>query len=258
MGCPLSSTLADLYMDAIDIEINSLKLRPRLWIRYVDDVFAIWPHGKRNLDLFLKKINSINPAIKFTMEIEINHTLPFLDVLVNRDENNRFSTTVYRKPNTNSAPPHYSSAHPWAQKTSAFSYFINRAHNICSNQKLLKKEINTIFEIATNRGYPHSVVNNAIRKFKNKQDILTTTTLTSLKNNFNNYAIVPYIPKLSHKIGSILSKHNIKPVFKPIRKTSDIFNNYKTKIDKSEASGIYSIPCDNCNLSYIGQTKRNF
>lgn len=50
-------------MDAIDIEINGLALKPRLWVRYVGDVFAIWPHGKRNLDLFLRKINSINPAI---------------------------------------------------------------------------------------------------------------------------------------------------------------------------------------------------
>lgn len=233
-------------------------LKPKLWIRYVDDVFAIWPHGRRNLNLFLKKINLIDPSIKFTMEIEIDRKLPFLDVLVNRDTNNRFTTTVYRKPNTNNALPHYLSAHSWAQKTSSFTFFVNRAFNICSNHDLLHIELNNIRNIAIKRGYPISVVNNAINKFRNKQNTLLTTTLSSQKTKKDNYAIIPFVPSLSHKIGAIFNKNGIKPIYKPIKKTGNIFNEHKTKINISDASGIYNIPCTGCKDTYTGQTKRNF
>jgi hypothetical protein len=40
-----------------------------------------WPHGPAKLQQFLHHINSIRPTIKFSMEFEVNDTLPFLDVL---------------------------------------------------------------------------------------------------------------------------------------------------------------------------------
>jgi hypothetical protein len=42
----------------------------------------VWPHGAARLQQFLHHPNSIRPTIKFTMEVEANHTLPFLDILV--------------------------------------------------------------------------------------------------------------------------------------------------------------------------------
>lgn len=137
-------------------------------------------------------------------------------------------------------------------------FLVNIAFNICTDNKLLAQELNYIRSIATNRVYPVSVVNNAIRKFRNKQNIRSTTTLTSLKETKTSYAIIPFIPSLSHKIGAVFNKVGIKPVYKPVKKTCDIFNNHKTKITADNKSGIYSIPCSDCNHNYIGQTKRNF
>jgi hypothetical protein len=54
--------------------------KPAHWYRYVDDTFVVWPHGKEELQNFLQHLNSIHPNIKFTMEIEHNKSLPFLDV----------------------------------------------------------------------------------------------------------------------------------------------------------------------------------
>ncbi|KAG8268174.1 hypothetical protein J6590_108253 [Homalodisca vitripennis] len=39
-------------------------------------------------------------------------------------------------------------------------------------------------------------------------------------------------------------------------KLKNILGNPKNKIDDEEKSGIYQINCDNCDLKYIGQTKR--
>jgi len=46
----------------------------------VDNTFAIWPHGRERLTEFLDHLNGLHNNIKFTMEIEEEGHLPFLDV----------------------------------------------------------------------------------------------------------------------------------------------------------------------------------
>ena len=68
-----------------------------LWLRYINDTF-IAVH-KDEIDDFHEHLNRQNADIQFTKEIEENGKIPFLDCLVTRDNNNnKLSTTVYRKP----------------------------------------------------------------------------------------------------------------------------------------------------------------
>ena len=86
-----------IYMENLQRALRTSPLAPRLWKRYVDDVFAIVQ--SRHLTKFLKHLNS--PAqgiIRFTHEVEEDHSLPFLDVLVQRSEEGKLDTGVYRKP----------------------------------------------------------------------------------------------------------------------------------------------------------------
>ena len=62
--------------------LKSAPFRPKLWIRYVDDTFIIWPHNRINLGLFLKHVNSVRDQIQFTMEKESEGQIAFVDVLV--------------------------------------------------------------------------------------------------------------------------------------------------------------------------------
>ena len=69
-----------------------------LWIRFVDDVFILIDDND-NFDRakeLIKILNSKHKNIEFTMETESNNELPFLDVLIKRD-NDGFQTSVYRK-----------------------------------------------------------------------------------------------------------------------------------------------------------------
>ena len=98
MGSPLSLIIADLYMEHFEQEaIRISEYKPNLWLRYVDDTFSIWKHGRARLQDFLTHLNSRRESIKFTMEIESENSLPFLDVKVTRDRN-QVHTSVYRKP----------------------------------------------------------------------------------------------------------------------------------------------------------------
>ena len=83
MGSPLSSIIANLFMEHIEEKaITTAPFKPSLWIRYVDDTFVIWPHGPAPLKRFHKHLNQQCPSIQFTMETKDDGKIPFLDVLI--------------------------------------------------------------------------------------------------------------------------------------------------------------------------------
>lgn len=76
MGSPLSLVFADIFMANLEFKaLQSTQLKSKLWVRYVDDTFVVWPHRRNNLNLFLAHLNTQN-LIKFTVEAEHDHLLP--------------------------------------------------------------------------------------------------------------------------------------------------------------------------------------
>jgi hypothetical protein len=55
------------------------------------------PHGPARLQQLLHHLNSVTPTIRFTMEVEANDTLPFLDVSVMK-WGPKLTTKLYWKP----------------------------------------------------------------------------------------------------------------------------------------------------------------
>ena len=98
MGSPVSPAVANLYMEHFEREVlQSASNPPRHWFRYVDNAFAIQQQAHKQG--FLEYINSIDPAIKFTMGgNQGNGAIPFLDTLVTPEADNSLSITVYYKP----------------------------------------------------------------------------------------------------------------------------------------------------------------
>ena len=97
MRNPLSPVVANIYMEYFEaLAIESARLKPANWLRYVDDTFVVWKEGKDKLQDFLEHLNTIRPSIQFTMEVEEDVKIPFLDVLVTRGAD-RLTAKVYRK-----------------------------------------------------------------------------------------------------------------------------------------------------------------
>ena len=62
---------SDLYMESFEeeaLDTCPLSCMPRVWKRYVDDTFIIVPISET--DKLLKHMNSLEPTIQFTSEIE--------------------------------------------------------------------------------------------------------------------------------------------------------------------------------------------
>jgi hypothetical protein len=98
MGSPLSPVVANLYMEKFEKQaLDSFPLKPKRWKRFVDDTDVVWQHGKENLVFFFNHLNNQNENIKFTMEVEKDKSIPFLDMLISKNDDGSISHQVYRK-----------------------------------------------------------------------------------------------------------------------------------------------------------------
>ena len=81
MGSCISLVIANIFMESIERSaIDPFQEPPnhRVWMRCVDDIFCFIT--TLVIDDFVHHINGISLSIKFTMEIEENRSLAFLDV----------------------------------------------------------------------------------------------------------------------------------------------------------------------------------
>ena len=106
MGNPLSPLLSNLYMEFFEKRFlpNIINI-PLKWFRYVDDILTVLPAGIDVNDLLFNLNNQV-PSIKFTLELEKDNCLPFLDVLIYR-EPFQCKFSIYRKHTNNLTYVHF-------------------------------------------------------------------------------------------------------------------------------------------------------
>ena len=75
----------------------------RFWKRYVDDTCTALPRSR--CQELLEHLNSTEATIQFTLELESEGKLPFLDVLLQHHGDGSISTSVFRKPTHTGTSP---------------------------------------------------------------------------------------------------------------------------------------------------------
>eukprot|EP00057_Strongylocentrotus_purpuratus_P003557 XP_003726889.1 PREDICTED: uncharacterized protein LOC100893917 [Strongylocentrotus purpuratus] len=161
MGSSLSPVIANIFMEHFETTaLQTLSQRPSLWLRYVDDTFASWPHSIRDSDHFLAHINQHHPSIKFTMETKQNNSIPFLDILFTKSSSGKPAHQVYRKPTHTDRYLHYRSFHHPSVLQSVSNALIRRAHQL-SDANHLDQEIQHVTTALTtiNKKPRHKIKN---------------------------------------------------------------------------------------------------
>ena len=131
MGIKMAPAYANISMDAIEASfLSTTSLKPRIYYRYIDDIFLTWPHGNDSSTHLLEHANNIHQNIKFTHECSIT-TLPFLDVSVQIAQNEIF-TTLHKKPTDSHSNLHYTSCQPVHIKNSIIYFQFHRYKRICT------------------------------------------------------------------------------------------------------------------------------
>ena len=154
MGSPLSPVVVNIFMQEFEMRmLHTAPLKPSLWLQYVDDTFVTWSHRDKELHNFLKHLNGQHNDIKFTMERETDGSIPFLDVMVERD-GDKLTTSVYRKPTHTDRYLHYSSHHHHKVKSGIVDCLNQRAKRICKQGSVLTDELKHVRNALMANGYP--------------------------------------------------------------------------------------------------------
>ena len=95
-------------------------------------------------------------------EKESNHSLPFLDVLVERRDS-EFSTSIYREPTFTGQYLCWNSFSPHKRKINLIGTLVHRTFMICSKGKL-DPELDKILSILLENGYSENLIKSTIKR----------------------------------------------------------------------------------------------
>ena len=134
---------ACIYMDKVETSfLETKKMKPLVWFRYIDDVFFIWTHGQEKLDSFLEELNRCKPHLKFTYESS-KTTIPFLDIKVSLS-NGDLPTVLHFKSTDSHQFLHYTLSHPDHTKRSIIYSQALTISRICPNKSDFLKHLESM------------------------------------------------------------------------------------------------------------------
>ena len=272
MGSPLGSLIANIFMCELENNlVPTMNNELEEWTRYVDDTFAlIDPDATQRV---LQKLNSYDPRIQFTYEEEENGTIPFLDVLIKRNDEHQLKTTVYRKKTNNNVYMNWNSYSPRAWKIGTLKNLIRRATMICSDTEDLEEEIQHLETVFCQiNEYPINVVKKVIEEERSRQqqqseESSTTESTTDESANEEEKTIYINLPfagpngetlvrKMRQQIEGKSQNLKIRVTYTPTKLGSKFSVKDKTKTECLH-NVTYHVSCGNkkCKSCYVGQTK---
>ncbi len=178
MGGHLSPILANLYMEELEHKVLCTALTiPKLYLRYVDDIFAIWDETQGDQAEFLALLNEHHEDIVLTEELKKDRSLSFLDVTVTRPlfdsesglQKEPLQIALYRKPTHTDHYLQYKSSHPQNLKKTLFRSLVLRAHRLlhcCSSQLNHKLQYLRAAFSHSNNGYPLWLIDLWLEEFR--------------------------------------------------------------------------------------------
>ena len=155
MESQLRPALANIFEGFHESRLFHNIVKSGVYFRYVDDTFVILG-SELDCGRVHEKLNLLHPALKFTVEMEQNNSLNFLDVSVEK-EGTGFFTNVYRKPTSTGQYIRWNSFSSKARKISLIKTLVQREHMICSKTKLVS-ELDRIKQLLIENGYPEDVL----------------------------------------------------------------------------------------------------
>ena len=233
MGSQISPIMANIFMEAL----KTKALSSSTWLRYVDDVFAVI--RSCSLSRFLIHLNSHNEDIRSITSFLGHSSVPHY---------RRLSGDVYRKPTHTDQLLNYKSHHSRSSQLSFISSLIRRYQVVSSSTTNRDAENKHLRKVFSANHYPSTFVLQASLK-------CALSTPTSEREKPLTSITIPYIQGLSEKIRYTLTAHNICTSFKVFGTSRQHLSRPKDRIDPPmRSSVVYSIPCANCNYTYIGET----
>ena len=164
MGTKVAPSYANTFMGWYEDQfVYTYTPAPKVWKRFIDDIFVIWTHGQESLNDFVHYLNNCLPSIKFEAETSTSH-IHFLDVTVSINEQHQLQTDLYTKPTDSHNYLNYKSAHPrHCRDGIPYSQFL-RLKRICSTQETFTHQCREMSKNFIRADYPPKVIREAFAK----------------------------------------------------------------------------------------------
>ena len=236
--------------------LEKVPFKPRIYCRYVDDIFCIIP--RKYIDTMVNIFKSYHKKIDFTYELQVDNKISFLDVLISNEEGN-LVTNWYCKPTYSGRVLNFYSNHPISQKKAMVYNLVDRAI-LLSSPKFHQDNISTVKKILLANFYPSTFVQKyidlRIKKHSSNSPPKEKTKIPTI------YITLPFYNNSMKKFDKLINesdfkKKEVKVVFKTTNKLNNIIKKGKDKLKREDQHNvIYKINCKNCDKCYIGQTYR--
>ncbi|BES99565.1 ankyrin 2,3 unc44 [Nesidiocoris tenuis] len=293
MGDCLSPILAEIVVN--DLLNHTLSNNPQLEVLfrcvYVDDSF--WIVRREHVQLLLQELNKYHERVQFTLEVENNGCLRFLDVMVHREGQN-ITTNWSRKTIVSDRLLSFRSFAPKGHKLNVVNNMFTRMYRL-SSPKFYRSNFHKIRKLLLKNHYPDSLIRSMDRKVGTQmtpdtspssippavtpsprpdsethphmddtpspnEPHRTTPPHSQLPERATSktFQTMTYIPGLTPKIASILQSK--VPEGTVITSTSknkihNMLPSVKESTPPSERSSVvYRLGCKGCDAKYIGAT----
>jgi len=217
-------------------------LLPLFYVRFLDDIFIIWSHGKDEFVKFFNILNNHLKCIKLTYCYD-EHSINFLDVTAYKgprfSDIGIFDTKLFFKPTDSHQLLHTKSYHPKHIFRSVIKSQITRFSRICNNITDFDNACSILFNSLRKRGYSKRFLRRIKSEIRNNK-----YANQGLENCLGKSKPCNGLRcKLCHHI-NIVSSIDINNIHFEIRKD----------LDCNSRDIIYIINCSKCNLNYVGET----
>lgn len=160
MGASISSVVAQIVMEDLEESVlEKLDIRIPFFFRYVDDCLTAIPADY--MDRILDKFNEYNSNIKFTVEVDVESKINFLDVTIHH-KNGILRTEWFTKETWSSRYLKFNSNHPMSQKKSVVINLADRAISL-SDPEYRKNAINKAKTALEKNNYPNELIENIFK-----------------------------------------------------------------------------------------------
>ena len=266
MGSVISPIVAQYVMDdVLDKVVDGLPFHIPFLKKYVDDIITAVPANL--IDETLHIFNSIHNKIQFTTETESNCSVPFLDMLVIR-EGTSIMTDWYIKPTASGRYISFHSFHSMKMKINVILNMKNRVMRL-SHPIYQLNNLKKLVDIMRENSFPLPLLNKLIYSTNNERSTTTDQQHTNsiqepgaategLLTSPSIYKTIPHVEGLSNRLIAVLSRiPGVKVALQNKKTIKDLYSRLKDRTSLLQQSNVvYSVPCSDCDMVYIGQTSR--
>ena len=202
----------------------------------MDDTFVI--KKEVNKQIFLQHINSVDPAIQFTVKNnKEDGAIPFLDTIVKPETDGKLSITVYRKPTQTEQYLQWDNHHHLSVKYNVISTLTFRAKTVCSNAELLQNQMEHLRKALTNCKYPRWPLDKVEKRLTRSSSVVNdgansqgTVGTQPISNEVKtkDHIVIPCTQCLHKSIKKICGRYGIQTHFKANSTIKNLLVSHKT------------------------------